>query len=210
MKSITQNKRYLPHEMSTKINSVKLHRQTGDIGFVVRRYHISKASLMRWNKQYDGTRESLLPKSHRPHSQHPNAHTEEELRWVRNYHRRNPNISVCELYPDFISRDSELRMIANAKYKPIDNIGNRDYLQVLAYMFRFDAKTGFYPYPEAGDSDDLKLRMNRGSTYEANVVPWDDISITKHGLKIPVDATDYAGFVTMMDASEQELMIAFR
>ena len=98
MKSITQNKRYLPHEMSTKINSVKLYRQTGDIGFVVRRYHISKASLMWWNKQYDGTRESLLPKSHRPHSQHPNAHTEEELRWIRNYHRRNPNISVCELY----------------------------------------------------------------------------------------------------------------
>lgn len=98
MKSITQNKRYLPHEMSTKINSVKLYRQTGDIGFVVRRYHISKASLMRWNRQYDGTRESLLPKSHRPHSQHPNAHTETELNWIRSYHRRNPNISVCELY----------------------------------------------------------------------------------------------------------------
>lgn len=118
--------------------------------------------------------------------------------------------NVGLIYPDFISRDSELRMIADAKYKPIDNIGNRDYLQVLAYMFRFDAKTGFYLYPEAGDSDDLKLRMNRGSTYEANVVPRDDISITKHGLKIPVDATDYAGFVTMMDASEQEFMIAFR
>ena len=98
MNSIAQTKRYLPHEMSTKINSVKLYRQTGDIGFVVRRYHISKASLMRWNKQYDGTRESLLPRSHRPHSQHPNAHTEEELKWIRNYHRRNPNISVCELY----------------------------------------------------------------------------------------------------------------
>jgi len=40
----------------------------------------------------------LLPKSHRPHRQHPNAHTEEELTWIRNYHRRNPNISVSELY----------------------------------------------------------------------------------------------------------------
>ena len=39
-----------------------------------------------------------MPKSHRPHRQHPNAHTEEELTWIRNYHRRNPNISVCELY----------------------------------------------------------------------------------------------------------------
>ena len=53
---------------------------------------------MRWNKLYDGTRESLIPKSHRPKTPHPNAHTEEELNWIRNYHRRNPNISLCELY----------------------------------------------------------------------------------------------------------------
>ena len=98
MSSITQNKRYLPHEITTKVNSVKLYRQTKDIGFLCRRYHISKASLMRWNKQYDGSRESLAPKSHRPHTQHPNAHTEQELTWIKNLHRRNPNISVCEMY----------------------------------------------------------------------------------------------------------------
>ena len=56
-------------------------------------------------------------------------------------------------YPDFISRDSEARVIADAKYKPIDNIGNKDYLQVLAYMFRFDAKKGFYFYPEMGEEE---------------------------------------------------------
>lgn len=93
-----KNKRYLPHEVATKVYSVKLYRQTKDIDLVCRRYHISKASLMRWNKLYDGTKESLIPKSHRPHSQHPNAHTEQELTWIRNYHRRNPNISICELY----------------------------------------------------------------------------------------------------------------
>ena len=92
------DKRYLPHTVSTKEGAVKLYRRTKDIDFVLRRYHISKASLMRWNKQYDGTKESLVPKSHRPHRQHPNAHTEEELNWIRNYHRRNPNISICELY----------------------------------------------------------------------------------------------------------------
>jgi len=53
---------------------------------------------MRWNKQYDGTRESLLPQSHRPHSQHPKAHTETELKWIKDLHRRNPNISVSEMY----------------------------------------------------------------------------------------------------------------
>ena len=72
-------KRYLPHTVSTKEGAVRLYRQTRDIDFVLRRYHISKASLMRWNKLYDGTRVSLAPRSHRPHSQHPNAHTEEEL-----------------------------------------------------------------------------------------------------------------------------------
>ena len=98
MDSIAHTKRYLPHEISTKIHAVKLYRETKDIGFVCRRYHISKASLMRWNKQYDGTKESLQPKSHRPHTQHPNAHTEEELKWIQDYHRRNQNISICELY----------------------------------------------------------------------------------------------------------------
>ena len=31
MNSITQNKRYCPHEITTKIYSVKLYRQTKDI-----------------------------------------------------------------------------------------------------------------------------------------------------------------------------------
>ena len=112
--------------------------------------------------------------------------------------------NVGLIYPDFISRNSETRIIADAKYKPVDNIGNRDYLQVLAYMFRFDAKTGYYLYPEAEGSDDLKLRMNCGSTYEKNVMPRDDISLTKHGLKIPVDALNYAEFSVRMKTCEQE------
>ena len=113
------------------------------------------------------------------------------------------------IYPDFISRDNETRIIADAKYKPLDNIGNKDYLQVLAYMFRFDAKAGYYLYPEAEGSDDIKLWMNRGSTYESNVMPRDDISITKHGLKIPVKEADYAGFVAKMQTHEQEFIQAF-
>ena len=98
MNIVAQNKRYLPHEITTKVQSVKLYRQTKDISFVCRRYHISKSSLMRWNKLYDGFTESLAPKSHRPHSPHPNAHTETELKWIKDYHRRNPNISICELF----------------------------------------------------------------------------------------------------------------
>ncbi len=113
------------------------------------------------------------------------------------------------IYPDFIGKNRETRIIADAKYKPMDNIGNRDYLQVLAYMFRFDAKAGYYFYPEAEGADDLKLWMNRGSTYEKNVMPRDDISVIKHGLRIPVDAEDYEGFVKQMKVCEEEFVKEF-
>ena len=102
MESITQDaeksKRYLPHEISTKVHAVEAYRKEADVSYVCRKYHISKASLMRRNKLYDGTRESLAPKSHRPHKAHPNAHTEQGIKWIKDYHCRNPNISICELY----------------------------------------------------------------------------------------------------------------
>lgn len=98
MNTITYSQRYLPHELSTKFNAVKLYRNVKDVSFVCRRYHVSKASLARWNKAFDGTKKSLMNKSHRPLTPHPNSHTEQELKWIRDYHRRNPNISVCGLY----------------------------------------------------------------------------------------------------------------
>lgn len=108
------------------------------------------------------------------------------------------------VYPDFISRDSKSRIIADAKYKPIDNIGNRDYLQVLAYMFRFDAKEGYYLYPETDSKEDKILQLNSGSTYEGNVAPRDNIHLTKHGLKIPVEADSYYVFVSQMQENEMK------
>ena len=99
MNTITHTQRYYPHELQTRIHAVKLYRNPEySAAFVCRRYHISKSSLMRWNKRYDGTPESLMDKSHRPKTPHPNAHTEEELTWIKNLHRRNPKISICEMY----------------------------------------------------------------------------------------------------------------
>lgn len=112
--------------------------------------------------------------------------------------------NVGLIYPDFISRDSRTRLVADAKYKPMDHIGNKDYLQVLAYMFRFDAKTGYYFYPEAQGADDVKLWMNQGSTYEENVMPREDVSLVKHGLKIPADTNSYEEFTEKMRAYERE------
>ncbi len=64
---------------------------------------------------------------------------------------------VGKIYPDFIGRDAEQRVIADAKYKPQRNIKSEDYLQVLAYMFRFDAKKSFYFYPKTlGEENDRR------------------------------------------------------
>ena len=91
-------KRYLPHDVNTRKYAVEMYRNCGDIEYVCRKYHISRVSLWRWNKKYNGTKESLTDKSHRPNSKHPNSHTNQEIRWIRNYVRRNPRITLCELW----------------------------------------------------------------------------------------------------------------
>lgn len=80
MTSISQNNRYFPHEINTRYYAVKLFKLGYSYFFVCRRYKISKSSLMRWSKRFDGTKESLMDKSHRPLTPHPTAHTEEELK----------------------------------------------------------------------------------------------------------------------------------
>lgn len=107
------------------------------------------------------------------------------------------------IYPDFIGKDSERRIIADAKYKPLNNIRGKDYLQVLAYMFRFDAGQGFYIYPETGDIGSQSFQLNRGVTYENNVHPREDIKVIKCGINIPQGTADYADFIIQMQQEEQ-------
>ena len=107
--SIPHSNRYLLHEVSTRFYAVKLYRSGVGVKFVCRRYHISKASLMRWNKRFDETRESLLDHSHRPHSPHPNSHTEQELKWIHDLHRRNPRISLLEMFGKLKSQKGYFR-----------------------------------------------------------------------------------------------------
>ena len=95
---IEKGKRYLPHKLETKIHAVQMYLNCNDIGYVCRKYHISRVSLWRWVKKYDGTPESLIDKSHKPKNRHPEAHTNQEIRWIRNYVRRNPRITLCELW----------------------------------------------------------------------------------------------------------------
>ena len=53
-----------------------------------RMYEVSLSSIKRWCKRYDGTWQSLLEKSHRPHS-HPKRHTPKEERQIKNSFKKN-------------------------------------------------------------------------------------------------------------------------
>ena len=129
MTIIPQNNRYLPHELNTKYYAVKLYRTGTSVHFVCRRYKISKSSLMRWNKKFDGTKQSLIDKSHKPIKKHPNAHSDEEIKWINDYIRRNPNISLCELY-------GKLRV-------------DKGYSRHAASLFRVMRKMGIYVSKES-------------------------------------------------------------
>ena len=109
------------------------------------------------------------------------------------------------IYPDFISISTDPRLIVDAKYKPIENIRGRDYLQVLAYMYRFDASKGYYIYPDSEGQVPLVLNLNKGFTYENNVSVRDDVNIIKLGFKIPNKSADYDDF--KMQIHESELVL---
>ena len=124
MNIISQNVRYLPHDLNTKFYAVSMYRNGAPSSYVCRKYHISKSSLSRWNRKFDGSKESLIDKSHRPLSKHPNAHTDIEIKWINNYLRRNPHITLCELW-------YKLKL-------------NKGYSRHPASLYRFLKKTGFY------------------------------------------------------------------
>jgi len=98
MTILSHRRRYLPHEVITREKSVELANAGEELQIIVRRYKISRSSLWRWRKRYDGSRESLLDHSHRPKSRHPHAHTDIELKWINDLRRRNPHHSYLELW----------------------------------------------------------------------------------------------------------------
>src|SRR5699024_6773567 len=62
-----------------------------------RKYNKSRSYIYFWKKRWDGTVESLACQSRRPHS-HPNQHTPEELKLIRDMRRRNPKLGLIELW----------------------------------------------------------------------------------------------------------------
>lgn len=115
------------------------------------------------------------------------------------------------IYPDFIGKS--MPVVADAKYKYVDrsqgkdNISGSDYLQILAYMFRFKATLGLFIYPKPNNDIPKNLWLNEGYKFKDvdEVKPRDDpkVLVIKYGLEIPQNAVDYNDFFQHMKACEE-------
>jgi 5-methylcytosine-specific restriction endonuclease McrBC regulatory subunit McrC len=115
------------------------------------------------------------------------------------------------IYPDFVSRESSPRIIADAKYRPIENIKGPDYLQLLAYMYRFNSKTGYYIYPRKPEETEKEktLSLLEGDDFGENSPrkrEKEKIIITKLGMKIPQSAGNFDNFSKEIKAKETEFL----
>lgn len=89
MNSITQDMKY-------RYSLMKYAEKYG-VSRTSRKYNKTRSYIYFWRKRFDGSIESLGCQSRRPHS-HPNQHTEQELKLIRDMRRRSPELGVVELW----------------------------------------------------------------------------------------------------------------
>jgi transposase len=87
--SITQDMRYR--------QSLMKYAEKYGVSRASRKYNKSRSYIYFWKQRWDGSVASLACQSRRPHS-HPNQHTEDELKLIRDMRRRNPNLGMLELW----------------------------------------------------------------------------------------------------------------
>lgn len=94
-----RQRNYSPHSPETRLHACKRVRESG---WTAKRacsyYHVSRASLWRWLKAFDGTEESLADRSHRPHSPHPRTTSKKAAYKVACYRKRNPGDSSVDIW----------------------------------------------------------------------------------------------------------------
>lgn len=89
MDRITQDMKYR--------QSIMKWSQKFGVSSAARKFNKSPSFIYFWLSRYDGSLESLAKHSRRPH-QHPNQHTEDEIKLVMDMRRRNPNLGLAELW----------------------------------------------------------------------------------------------------------------
>ena len=89
MNSITQDIKF-------KQSVVKYSLKNGVTAAAIQ-YNLHRKTIYRWRERYDVTLESLANRSRRPHRS-PNAHTDEEIKLIKNYKYKNKDTGLVVLW----------------------------------------------------------------------------------------------------------------
>ena len=89
MKSITQDIKYYQAILS--------YADQHGVTKAAIKYRTYRQFIYRLRNRYDGTPESLVPKSRRPHH-HPNEHSDREIALIRRMRTRRPNTGLVRFW----------------------------------------------------------------------------------------------------------------
>lgn len=95
---LSQNDTSKSSDFNTRYEAVKRRVESRrKISKICSYYHCKRTSLWRWIKMYDGTKESLMLKTHRPKTAHPASCSDEFIKNILNIHRRSLNKTPLEI-----------------------------------------------------------------------------------------------------------------
>jgi transposase len=123
--------------------------KTGNISETARIYKVTRQSVHRWIARYDGTLESLMDRSKRPHY-HPAQHRPEEIRRVLSVQRQNKSLGLVCLW---------IRLKQRFGYK-----------RSVAALYRLLRRKGIIPPPG-------RKRRHISKPYEPILVPGERIQV---------------------------------
>lgn len=95
MTSITQDMKY-------RLSLMKYAEKYGVTKAAIK-YKTNRQYIYRWKRRYDGSIESLRCRSRRPHH-HPNQHTPDEIKLIRDMRRRNPHDGLVVFWVKLMKR----------------------------------------------------------------------------------------------------------
>jgi len=107
--------------------------------------------------------------------------------------------------PDFISKQREKTIVADAKYIPLDKQmaytedsekATSIYYKTITYMYRFNSKNGFLLYPTKESSVNVE---------EYKIIDTDG-KLTKLGLSIPQNIDNFRSFIDIINTNEQKFI----
>jgi len=132
-----------------RLRVIRDAERLGSVTEAARLHKVSRQSAHRWKGRYDGTIESLMDRSRRPHS-HPNAHTREEIRRVLKVARHNKKLGLVCLWV-------HLRM-------------NHGYRRTVTALYRLLRREGVMPPPS-------RKRRRKPKPYEPILVPGERVQV---------------------------------